>query len=78
MIQVEKLMRDKSAIKGYQVMNLRLGSVVLFLIGVSTVFFADFNLFHKVLVIISTLILSICFLIRAQMIAKVENINKFY
>jgi hypothetical protein len=71
-------MRKNSAMRGYQVMNLRIGSVAIILAGISAICFSNITLFPQILIFVSTLVLSVWFLIAAQKIAKINTVKRFH
>ena len=77
-VGVKKLMRKNSAMKGYQIMNLRIGSAAIILVGITIICLSDITLFQQILVLICTLILSVWFLIVAQKKAKINTIKRFH
>jgi uncharacterized membrane protein (DUF441 family) len=61
------------AMKEYQIMNLRLGLIVSVLMGIGVAYFAEFSSFQKILVLITTFVVSVFFQLRINNIANPDQ-----
>lgn len=68
-------MKNNRAMQGYHIMNLRIGSSAIILIGLLILYFSEMTFSQQILVLASTLALGVWFLVRAQKISKISKID---
>ncbi len=68
-------MKNNRAMQGYHIMNLRIGSAAIILIGLLILYFSEMTFSQQILVLASTLALGVWFLVRAQKISKISKID---